>query len=77
MPPVPAPERPPGFPEAKRKRSKGRPRRWVDHDGAILEWDYLHGAVEKYDKQGHHLGEFDPETGELRKGPDAGRRIEP
>ena len=27
------------------------------------EWDSQHGTVEKYDKKGRHLGEFDPDTG--------------
>ncbi|MGN6494493.1 MAG: colicin E3/pyocin S6 family cytotoxin [Agriterribacter sp.] len=33
---------------------------------------YQHGRVEKYDKSGrNHLGEFDPETGEMTKEGDA------
>jgi hypothetical protein len=30
-----------------------------------------------YDKQGHHLGEYDPDTGNRRNDPVPGRRIEP
>ncbi|WP_123498176.1 colicin E3/pyocin S6 family cytotoxin [Pseudomonas frederiksbergensis] len=26
-------------------------------------WDYMHGTVEQYTKQGKHLGEFNAETG--------------
>jgi hypothetical protein len=56
----------PGFPDAKRVPPKtgngsGKLRaRWQDNKtGEILEWDYQHGTVEKYDKRGNHLGEFD------------------
>ncbi|MEK8072401.1 colicin E3/pyocin S6 family cytotoxin [Rhodococcoides navarretei] len=38
-------------------------KRWVDDKGNIYEWDYQHGAVEKYSKSGKHLGEYDPNTG--------------
>ncbi|SEM81797.1 S-type Pyocin [Pseudomonas sp. ok272] len=58
------------FPDAVSTRSKsavqggGKKRpRWKDKKGRIYEWDSQHGAVEMYDKQGIHLGEFDPETG--------------
>jgi hypothetical protein len=26
--------------------------RWKDEDGAIYEWDYAHGTVERYDSRG-------------------------
>lgn len=32
-------------------------KRWKDDKGNIYEWDYQHGAVEKYNKNGTHLGE--------------------
>jgi hypothetical protein len=51
------------FPEAALARRKGNRRRW-ESKKRVYEWDYQHGAVEVYDKQGNHLGEFDPETGE-------------
>ncbi len=38
--------------------------------------DYQHGSVEKYDKVGHHLGEYDADTGEQTK-PPTNRRVEP
>ncbi|NMH60975.1 colicin E3 [Alteromonas sp. MYP5] len=42
----------------------GLRKRWKDKKGNIYEWDSQHGTVEKYNKQGKHLGEFDPNTGE-------------
>jgi hypothetical protein len=78
MPYIPAPEKLPGFPNARRTEPKSQRRRWIDADaGRIIEWDYRHGAVEVYDKQGHHLGEYDPDTGIRQKDPVPGRRIEP
>ena len=41
-----------------------------------MEWDSQHGAVEMYDKQGKHLGEFDAITGEQTKPAQSGRRVE-
>lgn len=82
--PVPPPEDDvlPGFPDAVRVRSKtpypgGRRRRWEGQDGTIYEWDYQHGTVEKYNRRGDHLGEFDPVTGEQKKDADPKRRVEP
>ncbi|MQU08987.1 colicin E3/pyocin S6 family cytotoxin [Pseudomonas helleri] len=40
---------------------------------SIFEKDFQHGAVEIYDKQGKHLGEFDADTGEQRKPAKNGR----
>ncbi|UWF49633.1 S-type pyocin domain-containing protein [Pseudomonas sp. N3-W] len=37
--------------------------RWLDSKGRIYEWDYMHGTVEQYTRQGKHLGEFNAETG--------------
>jgi filamentous hemagglutinin len=51
--------------------------RWKDGDGRIYEWDSRHGTLEKYDRTGRHLGEFDPGTAAQLKGPNAARRIEP
>ncbi|WP_263269582.1 colicin E3/pyocin S6 family cytotoxin [Pseudomonas phytophila] len=51
-------------------------RRWKDSKGRIFEWDSRHGTVEIYDKQGRHLGEFDPDTGRETKPAKAGRRVE-
>lgn len=53
-----------------------RPRR-KDKEGLIFEWDFRHGAVEKYTKRGRHLGEYNHETGEQTKPADPTRRIEP
>lgn len=47
--------------------------RWKDHKGRIFEWDYENGRVEMYDRQGKHLGEFDPETGNRTKDAEPGR----
>ena len=68
------------FPDAVSTRSKssiqggGKKRaRWKDSKGRIYEWDSQHGAVEMYDKQGKHLGEFDATTGEQTKAAKPGR----
>lgn len=54
----------------------GLRRRWKDRKGRIYEWDSQHGAVELYDRQGRHLGEFDPVTGEQTKPAGPERRVE-
>jgi hypothetical protein len=36
-----------------------------------------HGAVEKYNRRGKHLGEFNSETGEQTKPADKTREVEP
>jgi hypothetical protein len=82
LPYIPPPERLPGFPRAERVRPKtqvaGRRRpRWRDEEGYIYEWDFQHGTVERYDRRGNHLGEFDPETGRLIKHAVPGRQVEP
>ncbi|KPG97707.1 toxin [Pseudomonas sp. RIT-PI-q] len=71
----------PAFPDATRVKSKssvqggGRKRaRWVDRKGRIYEWDYKSNAVEKYDKLGIHLGEFNHVTGEQTKPAKPGRK---
>ncbi|UQS15492.1 colicin E3/pyocin S6 family cytotoxin [Pseudomonas sp. HS6] len=51
-------------------------RRWKDASGKIYEWDSQHGKVEMYTKQGKHLGEYDPETGEQTKPADPTRSVE-
>ncbi|TRO39948.1 colicin E3 [Pseudomonas sp. ALS1279] len=68
------------FPGAKPVRPKAsvqgggkKRKRWKDLKGRIYEWDSQHGAVEIYDKQGKHLGEFNPETGEQTKPADPSR----
>ncbi|WP_433736777.1 colicin E3/pyocin S6 family cytotoxin [Pseudomonas putida] len=73
----------PAFPSAKwappKTRMKGgglRPR-WKDESGTIYEWDFQHGALEKYNKRGKHLGEFDHNSGFQNKPADPTRRIEP
>lgn len=72
------------FPGAKRARSKtpvqgggGQRQRWKDPDGTIYEWDSQHGTVEKYNRRGRHLGEFDHLTGAELKPGNTKRRIEP
>lgn len=74
----------PAFPDAKQVRGKTRVQgggqvrpRWTDTSGHIYEWDFRHGTVEKYNKRGIHLGEFDHETGVQTKNADPSRRIEP
>ncbi|WP_093413416.1 MULTISPECIES: colicin E3/pyocin S6 family cytotoxin [unclassified Pseudomonas] len=51
-------------------------RRWKDSSGRIYEWDSQHGKIELYTKQGKHLGEYDPQTGEQTKPADPTRRVE-
>lgn len=67
----PAPDVLPAFPDAKivgRKTAVqgggAKRKRWKTAKGIILEWDSMHGTVEKYDSRGKHIGEFDPNTGE-------------
>lgn len=66
----PAPESllafPDTYPVPSKTSVKGggkRRARWLDSKGRIYEWDYMHGTVEQYTKQGKHLGEFNAETG--------------
>lgn len=61
----------PAFPDALPVKSKSsvqgggsKRSRWKDQKGRIYEWDSKTGAIEMYDKQGKHLGEFNHETGE-------------
>jgi len=81
---VPPPKDLPGFPGTRRVTPKtpvqgggGLRKRWVDENGGIYEWDSQHGAVERYDKRGKHLGEFDATTGEQIKPADPQRRVKP
>jgi hypothetical protein len=79
---IPPPKFLPAFPDAVRVKPKtplkgrGFRKRWEDTD-FIYEWDSFHGRVEKYDKRGRHLGEFDPITGEETKKADPTRSVEP
>ncbi|WP_174514510.1 colicin E3/pyocin S6 family cytotoxin [Streptacidiphilus jiangxiensis] len=77
---VPAPTSLPGFPNARKATAKtpvqgggGKRARWEDGKN-IYEWDSQHGEVEKYDKNGRHLGAYDPNTGAQLKGPVSGRK---
>jgi hypothetical protein len=72
------------FPEAKQAHGKtriqggGKTRpRWKDHAGNIYEWDFRHGTIEKYNKRGVHLGEYNADTGMQTKPADPTRKIEP
>jgi hypothetical protein len=79
----PAPKTLPGFPKAKPVKPKtgmggGKKRkRWKNDDGDILEWDYQHGKIERYNDKGKHKGEYDPDTGKETKSADPKRRITP
>jgi hypothetical protein len=71
----------PAFPDAIRVKSKSsvqgggqQRRRWVDRKGRIYEWDYKSNAVEKFDKLGSHLGEYDHLTGRQTKPAKPGRK---
>jgi hypothetical protein len=79
-----APRELPAYPDARVARPKtpvqgggGLRRRWVDSQGNIYEWDSQHGAVERYNPRGRHLGEFDPDTGAQTKPADPTRTVEP
>jgi hypothetical protein len=79
----PAPNGLTAFPDAKTAPMKTyvqgggkKRRRWKDETGKIYEWDYQHGTVELYSKQGKHLGEYNPETGEQTKPADPTRKVE-
>jgi general stress protein YciG len=83
---IPAPKNPtdmPAFPNLRRvkeKTSKGAGKlreRWKDEKGNIYEWDSQHGTLEKYNKRGNHLGEFDKDTGKQLKPADPIRKVEP
>ncbi|WP_028623944.1 colicin E3/pyocin S6 family cytotoxin [Pseudomonas sp. Ant30-3] len=74
----------PAFPDTRRATPKtpiqgggGLRPRWKDRKGTIYEWDSQHGAVEKYNKRGKHLGEFNHETGVQNKPADPTRTVEP
>lgn len=73
----------PGFPKARKVKGKtgmggGKiRRRWIDDDsGDILEWDYQHGKLERYNDRGKHLGEYDP-SGTQTKPAEKSRTITP
>lgn len=63
---IPPPRILPAFHNAVRVKSKTNRMRWKD-DNFIYEWDSLHGKIEKYNKRGKHLGEFNHITGEQTK----------
>ena len=74
---VAAPRRLRAFPGAERVKPKSGRHRWIDAaSGYIYEWDYQHGRVERYDRRGRHLGEFDPDTGAMTKPADPRQTIE-
>ncbi|MFF7717624.1 colicin E3/pyocin S6 family cytotoxin [Streptomyces sp. NPDC007988] len=82
--PKPAPSSLPAFPGASRAKPKtpvqgggGLRMRWKDPKGDIYEWDSQHGTVEKYNKRGKHLGEYDPNTGTQTKPADKTREVTP
>jgi len=51
--------------------------RWKDSDGNIYEFDKQHGALEKYNSNGKHLGEFNYKTGTQTKPADPTRKVKP
>ncbi len=74
---VPAPRRLRAFPNAERVKPKSARRRWFDAEsGYIYEWDYQHGRVERYDRSGRRVGEFDPDTGAMTKPANPGQTVE-
>jgi hypothetical protein len=77
MPVSPVARPPDGFlASQERLTRKGTPR-WRNHDGSRLyEWDAVHGHIEAYNRQGHHLGVLDKMTGEVVGPPKRGRRID-
>jgi hypothetical protein len=78
------PDVPAAFPDLVDARSKtpvkgggGLRKRWKDKKRNIYEWDSQHGRLEKYNKRGRHLGEFDPDTGLQTKPADPTRYVDP
>ncbi|WP_130910801.1 S-type pyocin domain-containing protein [Pseudomonas sp. Sample_9] len=66
-PPVSLPAYPDTYPVKSKSSVQGgggKRSRWKDKKGRIYEWDSKTGAIELYNKQGNHLGEFNHETGE-------------
>lgn len=66
-PPVTLPALPDTYPVKSKSSVQGgggKRSRWKDKKGRIYEWDSKTGAIEFYNKQGKHLGEFNHETGE-------------
>ncbi|PSH60781.1 hypothetical protein CU100_07570 [Phyllobacterium endophyticum] len=57
-----------GIPDLTKTDPKNDRKRFKDKDGNIYEWDYQHGTLEKFNKRGKHLGEYDPQTGEKTPG---------
>lgn len=55
----------------------GKRVRWKESDGKIYEWDSQHGTVEKYNKRGEHLGEFNPLSVIQTKPSDPTRKVMP
>lgn len=55
----------------------GLRKRWKDKEGNIYEWDSENGTLEKYNKKGKHLGEFNPKNGKQTKDPNKQRKVEP
>ncbi|MGE6689135.1 colicin E3/pyocin S6 family cytotoxin, partial [Stutzerimonas stutzeri] len=47
------------------------------HDNYPDAAGFQHGAIEKYNKRGKHLGEFNHITGEQTKSPNSARTVEP
>ncbi len=80
---IPAPKLLKAFPEAQPVKPNpvqgggGLRKRWKDQDGNIYESDSRHGTVEKYDRRGRHLGEFEPDTGEQLSPPNPDYVVEP
>jgi hypothetical protein len=80
---IPPPKKLLGFPGSRQVPPKtpmggGKKRkRWLNDDGDILEWDYQHGKIERYNPRGKHEGEFDPNTGGQTKPVDPTRKIVP
>ncbi|MFA0961230.1 colicin E3/pyocin S6 family cytotoxin [Roseivirga sp. BDSF3-8] len=73
---TPPPRTLPGFPDAKPAKRKSKRKRWKLPNGDILEWDGLHGELERYNPRGKHVGVWDPE-GNQTGDPIPGRRIDP
>lgn len=60
----------------QQKVTRGGRSRWRNEDGTrYYEWDYTHGHIEAYDRNGFHVGVLDA-AGEAIDGPKKGRRID-
>jgi hypothetical protein len=56
---------------------RGQKKIWRSSDGVFFyTWDSLHGEIEVFNRRGRHMGALDAKTGEFKKNPVKGRKID-